>query len=80
MNIRGELLMTRGDFNRLVKDGFTSEIKVELIKVKIRYEKLRDSGLRASEAMDLVQSEFPHIQYETVRRKIYQKNKKEIKL
>ena len=65
--------MTEEDFNRLVKDGFTSEIKTELIKIKIRFKQLTEAGLKSSFALDQVQTEFAHLQYETIRKKVYLK-------
>ncbi|MEM6630091.1 MAG: hypothetical protein AAF694_10490 [Bacteroidota bacterium] len=58
-------------YETLVKFNLLNQKVIRDFQIKRRYLELRESGLRASESIDLILEEYPYLQFDTVRKIIY---------
>ena len=52
--------------------GLINEKSVRDYLIKKRFKNLRDSKIRASEAIDSLREEYPYLQFDTIRKIVYQ--------
>lgn len=52
--------------------GLINEKSVRDYLIKKRFKDMRDSKVRASEAIDTLREEYPYLQFDTIRKIVYQ--------
>ncbi len=52
--------------------GLINEKSVRDYLIKKRFKNMRDSKVRASEAIDTLREEYPYLQFDTIRKIVYQ--------
>lgn len=52
--------------------GLINEKSVRDYLIKKRFKDMRDSKMRASEAIDALREEYPYLQFDTIRKIVYQ--------
>ena len=58
-------------YQTLVKFNLLNQKVIRDFQIKRRYLELRDSGMRASDSIDMILEEYPYLQFDTVRKIIY---------
>lgn len=59
-------------YNLLYSRGLINEKSVRDYIIKKRFKNMRDSKIRASEAIDSLREEYPYLQFDTIRKIVYQ--------
>ncbi len=59
-------------YSLLHNRGLINEKSVRDYLIKKRFKNLRDSKIRASEAIDSLREEYPYLQFDTIRKIVYQ--------
>jgi hypothetical protein len=59
-------------YSLLHRRGLINEKSVRDYLIKKRFKNLRDSKIRASEAIDSLREEYPYLQFDTIRKIVYQ--------
>ncbi|MFH1195474.1 MAG: hypothetical protein V1720_07155 [bacterium] len=59
-------------FKLLTSKGLINEKSVRDYQIRKKFRSLRDVKLSASEAIDSLRSEYPYLQYDTIRKIVYQ--------
>ena len=67
----GKRVMTEDDFNKMISDGLATPARLEHIEMKIMYRELRKAGIRAGDAIDKVRDRYSHLQFDTIRKIVY---------
>ena len=59
-------------YNILSSRGLINEKSVRDYLIKKRFKIMRDSKVRASDAIDSLREEYPYLQFDTIRKIVYQ--------
>ena len=59
-------------YNLLSSRGLIDEKSVRDYLIKKRFKGMRESKIRASEAIDSLREEYPYLQFDTIRKIVYQ--------
>lgn len=59
-------------YNLLSKRGLINEKSVRDYLIKKRFKHMRETRMRASEAIDSLREEYPYLQFDTIRKIVYQ--------
>jgi hypothetical protein len=59
-------------YNLLSSRGLINEKSVRDYLIKKRFKNMRDSKMRASDAIDSLREEYPYLQFDTIRKIVYQ--------
>ena len=59
-------------YNMLNSRGLINEKSVRDYIIKRRFKDMRDDKIRASEAIDSLREEYPYLQFDTIRKIVYQ--------
>lgn len=59
-------------YSLLKNRGLINEKSVRDYLIKKRFKDMRDSKIRASEAIDFLREEYPYLQFDTIRKIVYQ--------
>ncbi len=59
-------------YSLLNNRGLINEKSVRDYLIKKRFKDMRDSKVRASEAIDSLREEYPYLQFDTIRKIVYQ--------
>ena len=59
-------------YGLLISRGLINEKSVRDYLIKKRFKNMRDSKVRASEAIDTLREEYPYLQFDTIRKIVYQ--------
>lgn len=65
-------LITDDIYVLLHSRGLINEKSVRDYIIKKRFKNMRDSKMRASEAIDSLREEYPYLQFDTIRKIVYQ--------
>lgn len=58
-------------YSTLLSLNLLNKKTIRDMEIKRKYLRLRDSGIPATDAIDLVLQEYPYLQYDTLRKIIY---------
>jgi hypothetical protein len=62
-------------YNLLESKGLINEKSVRDYIIRKKFKSLRDEKLSASDAIDALRNEYPYLQFDTIRKIVYQINK-----
>ena len=65
-------LINDDTYTILSSRGLINEKSVRDYKIRKRYMKLRDSNLSSSDAIDEIRNDYPYLQFDTIRKIVYQ--------
>ncbi|MEM6801055.1 MAG: hypothetical protein AAF696_06595 [Bacteroidota bacterium] len=58
-------------YSTLVELNLLNQKVLRDFQIKRAYQKLRDDGMRSSDAIDAILEEYPYLQFDTIRKIIY---------
>jgi hypothetical protein len=61
-------------YGLLHKRGLINEKSIRDYLIKKRFKDLRESKIKASDAIDFLREEYPYLQFDTIRKIVYQSN------
>ncbi len=59
-------------YGKLLNRGLINEKSVRDYLIKRKFKNMRNSKIRASEAIDTLRDEYPYLQFDTIRKIVYQ--------
>lgn len=62
-------------YNLLESKGLINEKSVRDYIIRKKFKSLREEKLSASDAIDVLRNEYPYLQFDTIRKIVYQINK-----
>lgn len=62
-------------YQLLTRKGLINEKSVRDYMIRKKFKALRDVKISASEAIDSLRNEYPYLQYDTIRKIVYQSNR-----
>ncbi len=68
-------LITDDVYELLESKGLINEKSVRDYIIRRKFKNLRDDKLSASDAIDALRNEYPYLQFDTIRKIVYQINK-----
>ncbi|PID57461.1 MAG: hypothetical protein CR986_08965 [Ignavibacteriae bacterium] len=58
-------------FNKLYNKGLLNKKSIRNYEIRKKYKKLRNKKISANEAISTLRDDFPHLQFDTVRKIVY---------
>ncbi|MCX7798066.1 MAG: hypothetical protein N2249_05550 [Melioribacter sp.] len=63
-------------YQKLSSRGFINEKSVRDHLIRKKFAELKAKNMSAAEAIELIREEYPYLQYDTIRKIVYQSHKK----